>query len=696
MVVVMVQHPRLSTLLQHCPRLTIVSARSANREGTILKTCLSTAHPSQLSRRSFSTTRAGQQNSEQLDHSVCGTATQLTITDPLVLYRLYVDSGRIKPDEAQHRAAIESCTIESRITSLPGVSSTSKLTSLLEDSDMERSTIWNSSERQTLSLIKVLSDEEEVFMVQAPQGLMVHGGVGSGKSMLMDLFAASLPHESKRRWHYHAFMLSIYARIYREGQRSQELKYLGTNSRKRRFNLQNDYVLMKIARDLIDESAILLLDEFMLPDIASAKIVKTLFTYYFKLGGVLVATSNRLPKELYSADFKKSQFRSFYDILQARCVSYDMRSTKDWRLLLCAESEKGTTEDKIKRYWVRGEESDQEWIDTINGVCRTKDFRKEGTSSELFVYGRALKVPLQKDRIAVFTFDELCDAPLAGADYITLASNYHTLVLDDAPELPVLKKNQARRLITLLDALYECRVRLIIRADRPPDDLFFPDAKLGKNAVEDTAIGEKVSDADSLELEMYSEVDLDLSTPYRPNVSSYQVTERIVSDSKDGQSSIAECDSNSPTIQQKDFTSVSAFTGEDERFSYKRAISRLKEMTGSDLWWNESNWMPLDPVARIWETSSTVESAGAVGATSSNVLQLDDADNNSIGAHAHPDGSLERTFTHGTSPFWRHCVPPPKFSFVHFWSTAMWGPGKRRDKTTQKWMRGADAYRSNV
>lgn len=115
--------------------------------------------------------------------------------------------------------------------------------------------------------------------------------------MLMDLFAASLPHGSKRRWHYHNFMLSVYSRIHRETQRSQQLKYLPEASIKRqRIVLQNEYVLLKIAQELVDESAVLLLDEFMLPDIAAAKIVKTLFTFFFKMGGVLVATSNRLPK----------------------------------------------------------------------------------------------------------------------------------------------------------------------------------------------------------------------------------------------------------------------------------------------------------------------------------------------------------------------------------------------------------------
>ncbi|KAK9456301.1 AFG1-like ATPase-domain-containing protein [Dipodascopsis uninucleata] len=595
----------------------------------------------------------------------------LTITDPLVLYRQFVDSGRIKPDEAQHRAAMEFQKLYLRVKDyMPEEDfkkKIDKLAVLLQDDATNKGGVWYSPRRKSLELIKVLSDEEEIFKIKAPQGLLIHGEVGSGKSMLMDLFAASLPHASKRRWHYHNFMLSIYARLYRETQVNQHLKHV-TENNEDQFNLRNDYVLLKIAEELIDESAILLLDEFMLPDIAAAKIVKTLFTYFFKMGGVLVATSNRLPKELYAADFKKSQFRSFYDILQSRCVSYDMRSSNDWREILCAQSLEQLSESVVKRYWLF-KEADEDWKASINKICGTTDYENEASTDSLIVYGRKLEVPWHLNGICKFDFEDLCDVPLAGADYISLASRYHTLILDNVPTLKLINKNQARRLITLLDALYECRTRLIIRAEAVADDLFFPDAKV-------KADGKALATQDdALELEMFSEVDLDLSSPYRPNVSSYQSTQM--------KQIFKEVDDTLKAEKNKDFTRASAFTGEDERFAYKRAISRLKEMTGSQDWWNLENWMPLDNNTRIWERP-------VLNTIDENITQKQGG---TIGDYAPPDTSTEKLFRHGASPFRQHPDPPPKFSVAHFWSTVVWGAGKRRDERTRRWMRGNDAYR---
>ncbi|KAK9465853.1 AFG1-like ATPase-domain-containing protein [Lipomyces arxii] len=562
-------------------------------------------------------------------------STGLTITDPLVLYRHYVDSGRIRPDEAQYRAALEFQNLYYRVKDyMPKPDfkrKIEKLTQLLEETGQQQPKIWYSPERKTLALIQTITDEDEIAMIDAPRGLLVHGEVGSGKSMLMDMFAASLPHASKRRWHYHNFMLSVYGRIHRETQRNIQLSYMPQDSVKQKFKLQNEYVLLKIAEELVDESAILLLDEFMLPDIAAAKIVQTLFTFIFKMGGIVVATSNRLPKELYSAGFNRSQFGSFYDILQSRCVSFDMRSGTDWRQVLCDDS---ASKESVRRYWLSGQRR-TEW----NKMLESVHGEDKGVPLELKVYGRSLIVPWQQDGVAKFSFAELCDVPLAGADYITIASTFHTVILDNVPVLPLIKKNQARRLITLLDALYECRVKLIIRAEANPDDLFFPDE------TKSTSREESV-----LDQEMYSRVDLDLSSPYRPNVSLYQDIHETPSKPKLG----------------PDYTKTSAFTGEDEQFAFKRAISRLKEMTGSDAWW-AGEWTPIDSSAREWERVETAERALA--------------------------NDKKREFINNAIPFRTSPDPPPKFSFVHFWSTVVWGPGKRQDERTQRWLQGSDVFK---
>src|SRR5271156_4672737 len=168
---------------------------------------------------------------------------------------------------------------------------------------------WYSPTRRSLALIRTLSTEEELFTLNTPQGLLLSGEVGTGKTMLMDLFFESLPLERKRRWHHHALMLDLYARINRFRTLQHDKEDVGGKSIK--LDVGNEYVLLRIARDLISEAVVLAIDEFQLPDPyvpstsylrivlmgrAVAGIIKQLFLYYFKLGGVLVATTNRLPE----------------------------------------------------------------------------------------------------------------------------------------------------------------------------------------------------------------------------------------------------------------------------------------------------------------------------------------------------------------------------------------------------------------
>ena len=240
----------------------------------------------------------------------------------------------------------------------------------------------------------------------------------------------------------------------------------------------------------------------------------------------------------------------------------------------------------------------------------------------LNIYSRPVKVDtIGETGTARFDFSELCMQNLGPADYLTIASTFPVIIIDNVPILTMLKKNEARRFITLLDALYECRVKLLIRAATTPDTLFFPDA--------DTK-----TDDDIVWTESYSKAQLDMSNPYRPNISTYtgrNESEMVV---------------KIPLVdRQVDSSKLTAFTGEDERFAFRRAVSRLYEMP-SKRWWETQTHMPLKDLA--W-TKTTEESAGK-------------------------SVDKERDFMHSASPFRVSQDKPPSFWDGHFWGVMKWGP----------------------
>lgn len=402
---------------------------------------------------------------------------------------------------------------------------------------------------------------------------------------------------------------------------------------------------------------------------AAAKIIQTLFVFFFKLGGVLVATSNRLPEELYSTDFRKAQFTTFFRILQSRCISYDMRSSNDYREILSSGSDDNAITSKSNKFkGLKGthyfiselkNNEDTQWTNAIQSIIPSPEKFFVSSPDFITVYGRQVNVPWQDNGIAYFDFEQICGSPLAAADYISLASKYHTFIIDNVPALKISMKNEARRLITLLDALYECKCQLLIRAEKSCEDLFFADVRHDIESQEE---------ASKLDQEMYSEVHQELTEPFRPNISSY-VEEKpmtpIAKNNNDEGSLSSEDPSKQffPPTPKQDFTKISAFTGEDERFAYKRAVSRLKEMTGSPSW-KSFEWVPIEKESRPWEAETTFNSKNV-------------------------------SLSESTIKFNFERKDAPLFDARHFWSMVEWGEGKRvKDEHAKIWIRGNEIFKS--
>jgi protein AFG1 len=636
----------------------------------------------------------------------------LTITNPLVLYRALLATRQIEPDPAQHRLAIHLQKLYNRLkdyspqteygSRLRAISQAVEERSNSEDGKpivavpghpLRRNPLFahlfaQKERRDILSLTKVLTNDETAINLDSPRGLLLHGEVGSGKSMLLDILADSLPNPKKKRWHFSTFMLETLSRL-------ESLR----QSRSLSGNLDAEYSLLWLAKDMIEKSPILFLDEFQLPDRASSKILSNLLTTFFQLGGVLVASSNRMPDELAkasgveytpppkgglvrnwlglgtssrwrgSADPGNGEFAGFLEVLKARCEVWDMEGARDWRRREAGETGPERDVESMREKTMEGlsgleeikkhdlgiaygqstssgidsasiakDETASEEISKNTGALTPRKYLLSSKDTEdtwsalvqasfpagtptpipwepttLHIYGRTVPVPRQHVGVALWSFDELCGGYFGPADYITMASRFHTIILDKVPVLTLLQKNEARRLITLLDALYEARCKLIIRADAGPDDLFFPEVGRPASAADSGADGVE-SEGDATYPETFSEIYQDQTSPFRPNVSSYVEEPRAGYD-PDEDSDFGPIPGQGNEIgRQVDFGMTSSFIGEDERFAYKRARSRLWEMC-STRWHARSDpgwWRPLPSEVRRWERSAASGEATSV------------------------------------------------------------------------------------
>ena len=286
-----------------------------------------------------------------------------------------------------------------------------------------------------------------------PQGLYIYGGVGTGKSMLMDLFFESAPIEVKRRVHFHAFMQEVHDRLHAWRQETK-----GTKADP----------LPELAGELSEEAWVICFDEFHVVNIADAMILGRLFETLFERGVVVVATSNWPPDRLYDGGLQRERFLPFVALLKERLDILQLDSGRDYRMARLQD---------ISVYHAplgarAAKALEQAFTRLTEGA--------EGAPEEIVVKGRSLAVSRAARGVACFSFAELCEAPLGAGDYLAIADRYHAVILADVPVLDADKRNEARRFITLIDALYEHRVKLVVSAEAPPERLY----PAGDGAVE--------------------------------------------------------------------------------------------------------------------------------------------------------------------------------------------------------------------
>ena len=333
-------------------------------------------------------------------------------------YNALIASGAIEADPAQAEVAEAFAELDRRLAS------------------------YKPSRKQGL-LGRLFADKEE-----PPRGLYVHGEVGRGKTMLMDLFFQHSPVSHKRRAHFHEFMADVHERIYNYRQNIA------------RGEIADGDVIALTAASIFDEAWLLCFDEFHVTDIADAMILGRLFAKLFDLGTVVVATSNVAPEDLYKGGLNRALFLPFIADIEAHMDVLRLDARTDFRL----EKLAGVKMWLVPPDDAAGTALDAAWARLSGGApCKPRD---------ISIKGRTLHVPCSAHGVARFSFAELCEQPLAASDYLRLAQDYHTVLVDRIPVMDYGERNAAKRFITLIDTLYDNAVKLMASAEADPVSLY--------------------------------------------------------------------------------------------------------------------------------------------------------------------------------------------------------------------------------
>ncbi len=286
----------------------------------------------------------------------------------------------------------------------------------------------------------------------AVQGLYMWGGVGRGKTMLMDLFYEVTVIRRKRRVHFHEFMSDVHERIHAHRQAHK----LG--------QVKGDDPIPPVAAQIAEETRLLLFDEFTVTDIADAMILGRLFAQLFEKGVIIVATSNVEPSRLYSEGLNRQLFLPFIDMLVSRVEVLHLNSPTDYRLEKLAGAPVYVTPLDNGA----DAQMDTIWTKLTHGM--------KPHSEELEMKGRKIPVPCVAAGAARFTFEELCMQPLGAADYLRIAHAFSTVFVDRVPVMTKARRNEAKRFIMLIDTLYDNGIKLVVSAEAEPQELYSADS----------------------------------------------------------------------------------------------------------------------------------------------------------------------------------------------------------------------------
>lgn len=281
---------------------------------------------------------------------------------------------------------------------------------------------------------------------EPPRGVYLWGGVGRGKSMLMDLFFARAEVAKKRRVHFHEFMQECHDRIHRWRQNHEVSR--------------TSEPIRPLARAIADEARLLCFDEFQVHDIADAMILGRLFFALFELGVVVVATSNRPPDDLYKDGLQRELFVPFIGLIKQKLDVMPLDGDTDYRL------------ERLGRLPVYHSPDGPEARAALAEAFRRLTLGAPDAPDQITVKGRVVPVPRAAEGVAWFRFPDLCDQALGAGDYLAIARRYHTVILEGIPAMSPETRDKAKRFVTLIDALYERRVNLVCSAATQPQGLY--------------------------------------------------------------------------------------------------------------------------------------------------------------------------------------------------------------------------------